>query len=50
MVVCTDLSNHRRNMKIGFLGPSGTFAEEAASLILGSRVAFDTISEVLDAV
>jgi prephenate dehydratase len=37
-------------MKIGFLGPLGTFTEEAASLIQGSRVAFDTISEIFDAV
>jgi prephenate dehydratase len=37
-------------MKVGFLGPSGTFTEEAAFLIQGSRVAFDTISEVFDAV
>jgi prephenate dehydratase len=37
-------------MKIGFLGPSGTFSEDAASFIEGSKMAFDTISEVLNAV
>ena len=37
-------------MKIGFLGPKGTFTEEAASLIHGSKVAFDSITEVFDAV
>lgn len=36
--------------KIGFLGPSGTYAEEAASKISGELIPFDSIMEVLDAV
>jgi prephenate dehydratase len=35
---------------IGFLGPSGSYAEEAASKIQGKLVAFDSIMEVIDAV
>ncbi len=36
--------------RIGFLGPSGTYAEEAASKIEGKLVPFSSIMEVLDAV
>ncbi|MBZ2164856.1 prephenate dehydratase [Methanobacterium spitsbergense] len=36
--------------KIGFLGPVGTFTEEAAALVGNNLVAFDTILQVLDAV
>ena len=36
--------------RIGFLGPSGTYAEEAASKIEGELIPFDSIMEVLDAV
>ena len=36
--------------KIGFLGPAGTFTEEAASLVGDNLIAFDTILQVLDAV
>ena len=36
--------------KIGFLGPAGTFTEEAAALVGDNLVAFDTILQVLDAV
>ncbi len=36
--------------KIGFLGPVGTFTEEAAALVGDNLVAFDTILQVLDAV
>lgn len=36
--------------KIGFLGPPGTYAEEAASQIEGKLMPFDSIMEVLDAV
>jgi prephenate dehydratase len=39
-----------KTCKIGFLGPSGSYAEEAASKIQGKLVAFDSIMEVLDAV
>lgn len=35
---------------IGFLGPPGTYAEEAASKIEGELIPFDSIMEVLDAV
>ncbi len=35
---------------IGFLGPSGSYAEEAASKIHGKLIAFDSIMEVIDAV
>jgi prephenate dehydratase len=35
---------------IGFLGPSGSYAEEAASKINGKLIAFDSIMEVIDAV
>ncbi len=37
-------------MKIGFFGPAGTFTEEAASLLDGELVAYDTIPEVFEAV
>jgi prephenate dehydratase len=37
-------------MKIGFFGPAGTFTEKAAFLLQGETVAFDTITEVFDAV
>jgi prephenate dehydratase len=36
--------------KIGFLGPSGTFTEEAASKLKGELVPFESIVDVLDAV
>jgi len=39
-----------RNNKIGYFGPAGTFTEEAASLLEGELVAFDSIIGVLDAV
>jgi len=35
---------------IGFLGPSGSYAEEAASKIKGKIIAFDSIMEVIDSV
>jgi prephenate dehydratase len=35
--------------KIGFLGPSGSYAEEAASRIEGKIVPFDSIMEVMEA-
>jgi len=35
---------------IGFLGPQGTYAEEAASKLDGKLLAFDSIMEVMDAV
>jgi prephenate dehydratase len=36
--------------KIGFLGPSGTYAEEAASKLDGELIAFNSIMEVMEAV
>ena len=36
--------------RIGFLGPSGTFTEEAASLVGEDLIAFDSIVDVLNAV
>ena len=36
--------------QIGFLGPSGTYAEEAASKLDGELIAFDSIMEVMEAV
>ncbi len=36
--------------RIGFLGPAGTYAEEAASRIDGKLIPFDSIMEVMDAV
>lgn len=36
--------------RIGFLGPAGTYAEEAASKINGHLIPFDSIMEVMDAV
>ena len=44
------MPNSEKTCKIGFLGPSGSYAEEAASNIKGELVAFDSIMEVLDAV
>jgi len=35
---------------IGFLGPQGTYAEEAASKLGGKLIAFDSIMEVMEAV
>ncbi|MGZ7066725.1 MAG: prephenate dehydratase [Methanobacterium sp.] len=35
--------------KIGFLGPSGTYAEEAASKIDGELIPFESIMEVMEA-
>lgn len=43
-------SKNQKICKIGFLGPSGTYTEEAASKIPGDLLAFDSIIEVLDAV
>ena len=37
-------------MKIGFLGPTGTFTEEAASTIRGELVPYATIPDVFRAV
>lgn len=37
-------------IKVGFLGPSGTYAEEAASTIDGELIAFNSIMEVMEAV
>jgi prephenate dehydratase len=36
--------------RVGFLGPSGTYAEEAAFKIDGKLMAFDSIMEVMEAV
>jgi prephenate dehydratase len=36
-------------MIIGFLGPSGTFSEEAASSLPGKHVAYDSIQDVMEA-
>lgn len=41
---------HNYTGKIGFLGPSGSFTEEAASTIGDDLISFDSILEVLDAV
>jgi prephenate dehydratase len=41
---------YQKIKKIGFLGPSGTFTEEAASSLNGELKTFDSISGVLDAV
>ncbi|MGC9517869.1 MAG: prephenate dehydratase [Methanomicrobiales archaeon] len=38
------------NVKIGFLGPLGTFTEEAASKLNGKLIAYESILAVLDAV
>lgn len=46
---CSDPASFR-GKKIGFLGPSGTFTEEAASKLKGELVPFDSIMAVLDAV
>lgn len=43
------MSNSKKAL-IGFLGPSGSYAEEAASKIKGELVAFCSIMEVIDAV
>ena len=39
-----------KTCKIGFLGPSGSYAEEAASKIHGNLISCDSIMEVMDAV
>ncbi len=41
---------HNFKGRIGFFGPSGSFTEEAASLIGDGLVSFDSILDVLDAV
>jgi prephenate dehydratase len=41
---------HNFKGRIGFFGPSGSFTEEAASLIGDDLVSFDSILDVLDAV
>lgn len=43
--------NQKKNeYRIGFLGPPGTYAEEAASKIEGKLIDFDSIMEVMEAV
>jgi len=42
--------NPKNNYKIGFLGPAGTFTEEAAALIGDNLIGFNSILQVLDAV
>ena len=42
--------NSKKACKIGFLGPSGSYAEEAASKIQGELIAFGSIMEAIDAV
>lgn len=52
-LVTSDEGNHNypfKGKKIGFLGPSGTFTEEAASKLKGELVPFESIVEILDAV
>lgn len=45
------MSNDLRKIRrIGFLGPSGTYAEEAASKLDGELIAFNSIMEVMEAV
>ena len=44
------MSKSKKTCKIGFLGPSGSYAEEAASKIQGDLTAFGSIMEVIDAV
>lgn len=44
------MPDNKSKLKIGYLGPSGTYAEEAASKIRGELIPFDSIMEVLDAV
>jgi len=44
------MSNSKKTCQIGFLGPSGSYSEEAASKIQGKPIAFDSIMEVIDAV
>lgn len=44
------MPNSKKISKIGFLGPSGSYAEEAASKIHGELIAFGSIMEVMDAV
>ncbi len=39
-----------QEIKIGYLGPAGTFTEEAAHTLKGTLVAFDSVIEVFDAV
>jgi prephenate dehydratase len=36
-------------MIIGFLGPSGTFTEEASNELPGEHLSYDSISDVLEA-
>jgi prephenate dehydratase len=43
-------TDHNFKGKIGFFGPSGSFTEEAASLIGDDLIAFDSILDVLEAV
>ena len=42
--------NYNFNSRIGFFGPSGSFTEEAASIIGDDLVPFDSILDVLNAV
>lgn len=42
--------NSKTNYKIGFLGPAGTFTEEAAALVGDNLIGFNSILKVLDAV
>jgi len=44
------MHDHNFKGRIGFFGPSGTFTEEAASLIGGDLIAFDSILDVFEAV
>jgi prephenate dehydratase len=46
MVAFTDRS---KKMIIGFLGPSGTFTEEAANKVSGNYMAYNSIQDVLEA-
>lgn len=43
-------SNYNSDLIIAYFGPAGTFTEEAASLLEGNLLAFDSIIEVLEAV
>ncbi len=44
------MNGHNFKGRIGFFGPSGTFTEEAASLIGDDLIAFDSILDILEAV
>ncbi len=44
------MHDHNFKGRIGFFGPSGTFTEEAASLIGDDLIAFDSILDILEAV